>query len=76
MRNPGRLHLIQTAKRIARFKKETFVAFVLRAVANEVRRILAELATGPVAARAKYHDLLELELLALLSDEEKKEWGL
>ena len=57
-------------------KKETFVAFVLRAVANEVWRFLAELANGPVADRVKYHDLLELDILALLSDEEKKGWGL
>jgi len=75
-RNPQRLHLIHTAKRIARVKKETFVAFVLRAVANEVRRFLAELANGPVEARISYDDMVELDVLALLSDGERKEYGL
>ena len=75
-RNPERLHVVDAAKKLARFKEEPFTAFVLHALANEVRRFESELAQGPVADRVKYHDLLELEALALLTDEEKKECGL
>ena len=71
-----RLHVVDAAKKLARFKEEPFTAFVLHALANEVRRFESELAQGPVADRVKYHDLLELEALALLTDEEKKECGL
>ncbi len=51
------------------------VSFVLRAVAREVVRCRAQLPDG-LETRIAAGDLAEAELLDLLTEEEKKKWGL
>jgi hypothetical protein len=67
-RRPERLHVVLAAKRLARARKETQVSFFMRALSREVLRCRPDL-------RSAADDLLEFEVLALLS-EEKKAWGL
>jgi hypothetical protein len=70
------LRTVNAAKRVARFKKETFVSFVMRSLEREVLRFQAELAHGPVEARISFDDLAEREVLALLTEREKRDFGL
>jgi len=55
---------------------ETTTKFVLRALARELTRCEAEMESWPVSRRIAAQDRLEPEALALLSDEERKHWGL
>ena len=75
-RSPQRLHVIQTAKRIARFRRETLASFVVRAISREVLRCQAEIEKGPVSVRNEFYDYLEPEVIKLLSPEDRKKYGL
>lgn len=56
-----------------RDRNETLAAFVVRAISSEVSRCEAKMS---VADRIAAGDLAEIEVLALLTEEEKKEYGL
>ena len=61
---------------VARTRGETSAAFVVRALARELTRCEAEMESWPISRRIEAQDRLEPEVLKLLSDAERKEWGL
>ena len=69
----GRLRLWQTACRLARFRRETATAFLLRAIAREVARCEQELTP---AQRLAMQDEDEKELVSLLPTEVREKYGL
>src|SRR5271165_1782954 len=75
-RNPERQHVVDAAKRLARFKEEPFTAFVLHALANEVRRCNMEAAKMSITDRIAAGDLAEIDVVGLLTEEERKGFGL
>ena len=65
--------LFQEAKSIASAQGETTTALVVRALSHEVSRCASQMS---VADRIAAADLAEAELLAMLTEEERKEYGL
>jgi len=65
--------LLDAAKRTARFRKETLAKLVVRALAREVSRCAAQMS---VADRIAARNLAEDEMLALLTPEQRTEYGL
>ena len=75
-RSPERLHLWNEVRETAVGRSETRTAFILRAIAREVVRCKRIEDSKPLSERLAQQDRDELAVLALLSDEEMKEWGL
>lgn len=73
VRYPERATILEEAKRTARSREETEAQFWLRAIAREVSLCKA---TMSVADRNGMYDQIETEILAMLSDDEKREYGL
>src|ERR1035437_1235924 len=71
-----RERLFLRAEQIARARKETTTKLIVGAVERELLLYQAELASGPAAARIAAHDLAELKVLAMLTPEERREYGL
>ena len=69
VRHPDRIALKDRVEMLSRGRRETTTEFWLRALSREVLRCRPDL-------RSAEDGLIEFEVLALLSDEEKKEWGL
>jgi len=65
--------LFQQAKMTARAQGETTTALLVRALTREIARCRQE---GGIAGKLVAGDLAEIEVLALLRDEEKRECGL
>ena len=72
----SRLRLTATCRRLVGARSETHTAFLLRALAREVLRCQAELANSPLAEQLSAQDRDELAALALLSEDERKRYGL
>jgi len=72
-RSPERLRLLDAAKRTARIRKETLAKLVVRALAREVSRCATQMS---VADGITADNLAEDEALALLTPEERTEYGL
>ena len=69
VRHPDRIALKDRVEMLSRGRRETTTEFWLRALSREVLRCRPDLGSAA-------DDLVELEALALLSDQEKKTWGL
>ena len=65
--------LFQQAKSIASAQGETTTALVVRALSREVSRCAAQMS---LADRIAAHNLAEDEALALLTEDEKRKYGL
>jgi hypothetical protein len=65
--------LFQQAKMTARAQGESTTALLVRTLTREIARCRLE---AGIAGRLAAGDRAEIEVLALLSDEEKKEYGL
>ena len=76
VRKPRRLRLLDKVREVCRAQRETMTDFLLRAVAGELLRYRRKLAASPLADRIAADDLAELEVLAMLTKEDKQRFGL
>jgi hypothetical protein len=74
VRHPDRIALKDRVEMLSRGRRETTTEFWLRALSREVLRCQAELENGPVEDRIAADDLAETKVLALLTEEEKREY--
>jgi len=75
-RSPERLRLWAKLKTTARSRGETTTKLVVRALARELTRCEAEMDSWPVSRRIEAQDRAVIEALKLLTDEERKKYGL
>jgi hypothetical protein len=75
VRNPERATLLREAKWTSRARGETEAEFWLRAVKRELLRCQEEAVRAPLSERLKAEDFAEKEVLALLTEDEKREYG-
>lgn len=72
-RTPERVRLLDAAKRTARVRRETLAKLTVRALVREVSRCAAQMS---IADRIAAHNVADDEALALLTPEERTEYGL
>ena len=75
-RNPERARLWDRARDMACARGETTTKFVLRAIAREIAQREKELAGAPISEQIAAQDRDVIACLGMLTEEERKKYGL